>query len=128
MRALLFALVLLSGCSGPAKQIELVTTIATVQTIEEGVITFNAWAVKEEDAIADEAINKCASNKTRPAFFACVERVATPRRAPIDRVKSAIRFYRNVLKGGAAATSFDVQQAAQSLIDAFAGVGLKVKL
>lgn len=127
MRDLLIAVVLLvAACGATTKQIAATATIATVQTVDAGIAEFTRWALDEEDRIADEAISACKGKATPSAYRACTDAVTTPRRAPIDRARSAIKLYRAALAGGSSLAQRDLEVNAQAVIEAVGAVGIKV--
>jgi hypothetical protein len=115
-----------AGCGATTKQIAATATIATVQTIDEGLAQFAAWATNEEDAIAEAAVRSCAGKATRAEYNACTSAIVTPRRAPIDKAKAAIRLYRAALAGGERLAQGDLAITAQSVVEALAAVGIRV--
>jgi hypothetical protein len=117
-----------SGCchgEGCGKKAVVVAAVATVKTLDEGVKAFTDWAVKEEDKIVNASIAACSAS-TGP-FGECVHAEAAKRREPIDRVKTALKFYDAALAGGQlAAGNGTLTQAAAALTSALAGVGVNV--
>jgi hypothetical protein len=100
--------------------------IATVKTLDEAVAAFKNWAVIEEDNIAKDAVAKCKDSDTSQIYDECTKKVIEPRRVPIDRVKLGMRLYLDVLNAANGVQTKDVQQAATSLLDALAAVGIKI--
>jgi hypothetical protein len=115
-----------AGCGASTKTIVATTAIATVQTVDEGIEQFTTWAVHEEDRIASAAIAGCSDRRTMDAYKACTDAIVTPRRAPIDKAKSAIRIYRQALAAGSAVAAGDIANAAAAVVGALAAVGITV--
>jgi len=115
-----------SGCGASQKQVFYTTTIATVQTLDEGIGVFTKWAVVEEDHIADGAIDACKSKATMTLYMACTNDFTGPRRAPIDKAKTAIRVYQGAKVAGTGAASVDLAGAAKGVVEALGAVGIKV--
>lgn len=116
----------LAGCAASPKQVFYTTTIATVQTVDEGIGVFTGWAVAEEDHIANDAIAACKDKPTRTLYLQCAVDLATPRREPIDKVKMAIRVYQGAKRAGEAGASVDLAGAARGVAEALSAVGIKV--
>lgn len=117
---------LAAGCGASTKTIVATTTIATVQTLDQGIETFTTWAVPEEDRIASAAIAGCAGERTIATYRRCTEGITAPRRAPIDRAKTAIRIYRQALAAGAAVQAGDLANAAAAVVAGLAAVGITI--
>lgn len=121
MRALLvFLLVFSTACPGT------VAIIATVKSVDEGIDVFTTWAVAEESKIADTAVASCRNKMTRPEYEACTAKILEPRRAPIDKAKTAIRVYGEAVKLAQGVRTGDVLAAAAAVTGALAAVGVKV--
>jgi hypothetical protein len=102
-----------------------VPIVMTVKTVDEGVAKFTDWAVKEEKNIALDAIKKC-DGKMSEAFETCVKEDVAVHRAPIDKVKAAMKIYADALAIAQGVKNADVIAASKALIDAFASCGIGV--
>ena len=120
---LLLPTFLMVAACGPTPK---VVVIATVKTVDEGVNVFKTWAVTEEDHIASDAVAKCKDALSRSAYDSCVNGVVEPRRAPIDKVKAAMKVYLDVVSAAGGVVAGNVVEAARALTQAFADIGIKV--
>ena len=124
--AAILAAWLVTGCAnGPSVVVATTATIATVQTLDAGIAAFASWDLLEERNIADKAVALCKGGKA-PDYMPCVNAYVSPKRAPIDKAKSAIHVYRAALAAGSAVSTSDVDAAAQAVVSALAALGIKV--
>lgn len=115
----------LEGCHLSVKETAVIAAVATVKTVDEGIKVFTDWAIKQEDAIANQAIEMCS--KTTLPFGECVHAEAAKLREPIEKVKAAMKVYDAALAAGQAASgSGSISQASAALIEALAACGISV--
>ena len=123
---LLLAALSLPACKASPEVIAIDASIATVQTVNEGVHLYAQLAPGIDSKLASSAISQCVAKPTHAARKACQDAAYALARKPYALADRAIALYRGVLAAGSAASQDDIASAAAAVISALSAVGIHI--
>ncbi len=116
----------LTGCPTSKAVAGYTVAIASVDTIGAGIDAYATQAPQLEDKIAAEAVTTCKGQQPRVAYDTCTATYVTPRRAPLDKARTAIAVYRSALAAGSGVAEGDLLSAGAAVVTALATLGIHV--